>query len=365
MTDCVYLDQDSIEFGRQPICYRYGKCRLTTPKDTEFPAAGIPSCDTCKEKLLISDPDLAGKFRDPLHIVDKHAKAVTCFEASMRHPGIAFLVCGGPSARQLPMSDLNRRGCWSLAVNNVAGWDAFRPQAFVHSDPPSKFHSGIWLDPGIMKFVPIPKFKKKRGGLRRKIRDKQFEQLTFPDGQKFSTCDCPNAWGFLRRSWMRSDDSFFTEHGATMGNLNVGVARTGEQKTICSMLLGLRILYHLGARTIFLVGVDFRMDSAKGLTDNYSFGENRDADACASNNAQFAVINELLCRTVKSGVFERFGLDVYNCNRQSGLRAFPHVPFSQAIGMATAGMETPFDLNGWYWKPPKKERERRKKVEKK
>ncbi len=364
MTHCVYLDQDSVDLGKPPLCYRYGKCRLEIPKDEKYPAMGLPSCDSCKEKLLVTDPDLIEKFRDPLRIVDKDSKAVTCLEGVLKRRGIAFLVCGGPSAKALPMGELNRRGCWSLAVNNAAGWSVFRPQAFVHSDPPSKFHNGIWTDPAIMKFVPIPKFKKKRGGLRRKLGDKQFEQLTLPDGGKMSTHDCPNTWGFLRRSWMRPDDSFFTVSGASMGNLNVGVARTGEQKTVCTMLLGMRILYHLGARTIFLVGVDFRMDPSRPLTENYSFGEDRDAGACESNNAQFAVINDLLCRTVKSGAFDRFGLKVYNCNGRSGLRAFPHVSFGQAIAMATAGMETPFDLNGWYWKPPRKKKAEKTKQEK-
>jgi len=314
----------------------------------------------------VNDPQLVEKFRDPLRITDREGVKLSCFEGmlKLKGRGMAFLVCGGPSAREFPMQDLNRRGCWSMGVNNAAGWTVYRPQAFVHSDPPSKFHNGIWTDPGVMKFAPTPKLNRRRGRLRRKLGEKQFEDLQGSDGAVISTCDCPNVWGFERRSWLLPDASFFTHQGATCGNLNSGVLRTGEEKTICTMLLGIRILYHLGARTIFLVGVDFRMDPTRDLTDNYSFGEDRNMEACESNNNQYSVVNRWLCKMASSGVFERFGLNIYNCYERSGLRAFPHLPFADAVLMATNGMDAPFDLNGWYWKPPedpekKKQREAR------
>ena len=92
----------------------------------------------------------------------------------------------------------------------------------------------------------------------KKYGEKDFRPLLRPDGVQLATCDCPNTWGFSRRGWMSPDDTFFTESGAAWGNLNAGVERTGEDKTVCTMLLGLRILYHLGAREIYLIGVDFR-----------------------------------------------------------------------------------------------------------
>lgn len=123
------------------------------------------------------------------------------------------------------------------------------------------------------------------------------------------------------------------------------------------MLIGLRLLYYLGARTIYLVGVDFGMDSTKALTDNYAFGEERDEDACSSNNAQYSVINQLLCRMATAGVFQRFGLDIYNTNPYSALRAFAHVPFDEAVKDAKKHLpEEPFDLRRWYWKPKKKKK---------
>jgi len=200
MTHCVYLDEDSLDTS-QPLCYQYGKCRVETPTGSQFPNAGIPSCNRCQEKLLTDDPELIDKFRDPLRITDKDERNVTCLEGILKNHGKAFLVCGGPSAKGLPMEQLNKRGCWSLGVNNVAGWSVFRPQAFVHSDPPSKFHNGIWTDPGIMKFVPIPKMKRKRGRLRKKYGEKDFRSLLRADGVQQATCDCPNTLG-LFSAWL-------------------------------------------------------------------------------------------------------------------------------------------------------------------
>jgi len=237
------------------------------------------------------------------------------------------------------MAKLSRRGTFSLAVNNKAGHTKYRPQAFVFSDPPMKFSHSIWLDPAIMKFCPTPKLTGRRNKLRRK------------DGDTFSrmntrTIDCPNVWGFQRDSWMTPDDGFFTSEGACWGNLNAGVLKTGQQKTVCTMLLGLRILYHLGARSIFLVGCDFFMSSGGG----YSFAQNRTAGAVQSNNSQYGVINDLLCMMAGQGTFERFGLRVYNCCERSGLRAFPYVPIDAAIRSATDGIEEEPDLRLWYEK---------------
>jgi len=250
-----------------------------------------------------------------------------------------FLLGGGPSANDLPLERLRRRGVWSLAVNNMAGHRIVRPQAFVCSDPPSKFSHSIWFDPGIMKFVPVPKLSGSRG----KLREKKNGQ--FFDSSK-KVCDCPNVWGFERESWLSPDDSFFLSEKALWGNHDSGVRKTGQPKTVCTVLLALRILYYLGARRIFLVGVDFRMSFGKG----YAFEQDRTKEAVESNNNQFSIVNKWLCEMEAKGVFKRFGLEIYNCYQFSGLRAFPFVPFSEALEVVTEGVEEFPDLSGWYEK---------------
>jgi len=122
------------------------------------------------------------------------------------------------------------------------------------------------------------------------------------------------------------------------------VQRTGQPKSVCTMLLGLRVLYYLGARRVYLLGVDFRMSPDYG----YSFNHARDEGASAGNNNIYAVVNRWLCEMQEKGVFDRFGLTVLNCYQNSGLRAFPHCPFEDAVKDAVGIIEEIPDLSHWY-----------------
>jgi len=226
-----------------------------------------------------------------------------------------------------------------MAVNNVAGHRFVRPQAFVCSDPPNKFSHSIWFDPGIMKFIPIPKLSGGRSRLRVK-RGGVFEE------SPKKTYECPNVWGFRRESWLTPDEAFFVENHALWGNHDSGAKRTGQPKTVCTMLLALRILYYLGARKIFLLGADFYMKPEEG----YSFEQGRTHGAADSNNRQFSIVNQWLCQMEERGIFCKFGLEIYNCNPFSRLEAFPFVKFSEALDTVCDGVEETPDLSGWYEK---------------
>lgn len=287
---------------------------------------------------------------DPLVIIDRRREQTDAIcDILAGRP--AFLLGGGPSTKALDLSLLKQRGIFTMAVNNMAGH--FHANAFVHSDPPSKFHDGIWLDPTVMKFVPAPKFSDRgRGGLRHKNDDGEFVELRGTDGKPIRTLHCPNTWGFARRVWWEYDDTFFNHPEATWGNANAGVKQTGNPKTMCTLLIGLRLLYYLGSRRIFLVGVDFDMSAEGG----YAFPQERSEGAVRSNSSQYAVVNYGLCRMVENKAFENAGLEVFNCNPNSGLRAFPYAPYLGAIENALAGFpKQPFDLMGWYEKGEKKQ----------
>lgn len=348
MSGCVYLKDpipdEAVNGNPVHRCTVHGRC-ITVP----YPAAGPPvvtTCSTCKEKLPLEHPKFAEMFCDSLIVVDRDGRRSESLRG-MLAGGAAFLVAGGPSAKQLPLEKLTQRGIFSMAVNNMAGYA--RTNAFVCSDPPLKFHHGIWLDPTIMKFAPSVKFHRKRNKLKQKVGN-EFKPLKIGD-RDISMADCPNVWGFGRRVWMQPDESFFIDDDAAWGNQNAGVTRTGQPKTVCTMLLAMRILYHLGARTIYLVGVDFFMDPKAGELDNYAFGQKREPGTCESNNAQYRIVNMWLTKMRYNGVFERFGLEVFNCCEASGLTAFDHAPFDLAINDALKNFPAePFDLEGWYEK---------------
>lgn len=277
---------------------------------------------------------------DPLLVTDRHKNRIDLSGMLANRPS-AFLVCGGPSLNLVDSTQLNQRGLFTMAVNNAGAWKDFRPSSFVCSDPPEKFHSGIWLDPSVMKFVPIPKLKRGRGVLRIKDDAGEFTKASF------SACHCPNVWGFSRRSWMDLDGTFFTEESAAWGNLNEGVLRNGLPKTVNTMLIGIRLLYYLGARQIFLVGTDFRMTEET----QYAFDQGKGNDGVASNNDQYFNVNEWLLVMQRKRVFEQYGLSIINTSMNSHLMAFPKIPFEEAMQIALEGFpKCPLDTAGWYEK---------------
>ena len=316
-TSCAYYLHDNLPISHQG-------CQLDHA-----------SCDKCNDYVQMGRRFLS-KWQDPLVVLSRDREPTTSLRGMLAGRSV-FLLCGGPSANNLPLENLGRRGMWTMAVNNVAGHHRIRPQAFVCSDPPRKFSYSVWMDPGIMKFIPTPKLKRRRGKLRKKVNGE------FVDAG-VSTMSCPNVWGFNRYSWLSPDDRFFRSDGACWGNHQAGCAITHQPKTVCTMLLALRLLSYLGASTVYLLGVDFRTSTTAG----YSFAQSRTADAVASNTAQFVVVNEWLTEMERAGVFSRFGMTLYNCYRNSGLRAFPYVPFDAAMKAVQGDVETCPDLSGWY-----------------
>lgn len=339
---CVYLGEPINGSLCERKCQLFGKCKITDGGNQ------IASCDTCPRRLVPSAPDFITKWEDPLKIIDRHNQPTTSLRGMLAGRAV-FLACGGPSAKLLPLERLNERGTWTFTVNNMGGNGRFRPQAMLCTDPPNKFSHSIWLDPAIMKFIPTPKFARSRGALREKLPDGTFDLLKINDKQ-ISTATAPNVWGFGRRKWIKCDDSFFLHDEAANGSYDAGVQQTGEEKTICTMLSAMRMLRYLGASRVYLIGVDFFMNPQAGLKENYAFGEDRDRVAITKNNDQFRVVNGWLCRLQAADIFKKFGIEFFNCNPTSALRAFAHVPFDYAISDVIGKVEKNPNLDGWYFK---------------
>lgn len=329
---CMHLGGETKHEG-QFDCSVHGVCTLH-PGDLPIAACGECSSNC---SLDATPEEIREKWQDPLKILNRYG-TVSNGLRNVLTDGAAFLVCGGPSVNELDHSRLQERGVWSLGINNIAGH--VRTNAFLCGDPPSKFHNGIWRDPSVMKFVPSPKLRRRRGRVRKKEGDE-----FLPDGD---VLDCPNVWGFERRSWLSPDSSWFTVPGAPWGNHNKGVKRTGEPKTVATMLMGIRLLQYLGARKIFLLGADFYFDSKRDDKERYAFAQKRDEGAVLSNNSQLKIVAKWL-RLLRPH-FERFGFEVFNCNQMSHLDAFDYCPFDTAVKVVKGDNfpEEPFDLENWY-----------------
>lgn len=280
---------------------------------------------------------------DPLFVTDRMENPVSL---EGMHQGAAFLVCGGPSLRKLPFQRIGERGIYSLGINNVAGYAPVR--AFTFSDPPQKFHWGIFLDPAMTIFAPIPKLKKH---IRFKLPDGTFAE------SRLRVRECPNVFGYKRCS-MFSPETFLTSDAASWGNNDAGATKTGRKKTVSTMLLGLRLLHYLGFDRVYLLGVDLHMRSDPSESQ-YAFPQGKGAGGVTGNLNSYTVINEMLCDL--RPVFENQGFSVYNCNRESGCSAFDYRPFDLALedcrGVVPDGE---FDLAGWYEKKPKDKKKRRR-----
>jgi hypothetical protein len=70
----------------------------------------------------------------------------------------AFLICSGPSLKDIDLSCLQTRGILTCSVNNAG--TLFRSNLWVSYDSPGKFSESIWRDPAIWKFVPVQRLDK-------------------------------------------------------------------------------------------------------------------------------------------------------------------------------------------------------------
>jgi hypothetical protein len=272
---------------------------------------------------------------DPLICYDRKSEPIGHALRDLWKDKAGFLCGGGPSINELPYQRLAERGICSLGINNVAGYVPVKAMTF--SDPPSKFHYGILYDPGVMKIVPKPK-------LRQKIRLKNPATGEFVSSRK-RVRDMPNVWGFERNCEFRPEE-FLTRDSATWGNNNKGVAATGGEKTLNTLLIGIRLMHYLGVRRVYFLGVDFGMAGTERQLGNYAFGQAGSPDG--NNNAYRVLIRWL--KELKP-LFDEDGFSLYNCNPESHLTVFPYVPFENALEDCRAPVPVePFDLEGWYEK---------------
>jgi len=323
---CVYLDKEQREEDGHKIygCRVFGQCTL------KHYHINVQNCENCGQRV---DPrgNLAN-FKDPLEVVTATREKTHALRGILRGAP-SFLVGGGPSVLSLDYASLGQNGVFSLGVNNIAAVVPVR--AFICSDPVNKFHDQIFTNPTMMKFVPVSKLSHK---IRIK-KDKEFEI-----GEVVSSY--PNVWGYQKRGWSAPDRTFFTEPSAALGNFDEGVIKLGAPKAVLTLLAAIRVLYYLGSRTIYLVGCDFNMTAE----NPYAFEQSKDLDGVEDNNSKYQIIGKHL--EDLRPVFTRFGLFVFNTNRDSGLKAFPFVPFDRAITrtLEWSGLGVAPSLSSWYEK---------------
>ncbi|MEN6507108.1 MAG: hypothetical protein ABFD92_21435 [Planctomycetaceae bacterium] len=253
-----------------------------------------------------------------------------------------FLLAGGPSVLDLDLAQLSRRGVLLFSGNH---WLAslpqgIRPTFWTSTDPAEKFSDSIWRDPGVLKFVAVREWTCRRKSLRRRTADGQgFEYI--PDavprgmpgilGYHRNTCFDPGHWLY--------------EPTINRGNDKQSADANGHPRVINTMFTVLRIAFYLGIEHLYLLGCDFKMEEGQP----YAFEVEKSAGAVESNNCAYRNMDWMLGMLAPK--FEQAGFHVWNCNAKSGLTAFPHLPYAEAIRRATETFEQwPISTRDWYTK---------------
>ena len=295
-------------------------------------------------------------------------------------PSAAFMVCGGPSLKTLPIETLSRRGIVSLAVNQVAS--VVPVTAWTFGDPAEKFHHGLHLDPKMITFAPLGKL---RHPLNAKLPDGQWRQLGLESGkEKLCLRDTPTVFGYSRDS-LFEPSTFLTTTYAHWGGVPFHVPNVKKRDGLCprpccqdggrlrdlgkvlhcdtcngdyrindkgdqfefqhekthclaSMMLGFRLLHYLGCPRIYLLGVDLWMTDEQP----YAFAQSKKA-----RNGRYNDENEM-CHQIQP-MLEAAGMQVFNCNPMSKCDAFPLASFEDAVADCQGGVpQEPFDTADWY-----------------
>lgn len=228
----------------------------------------------------------------------------------------AFLIANGPSLAMLDLSPLKQR--WAMTLNN--GTRTFRGNANCTVDQPSRFSLSAWLDPTILKFAPMSQFDKPLWDNRLLKKDGDFVQKWCKSD--LFVRDCPNIVGYRRNEkfhaprWMNEETINWGNHKKYGGGRSV-------------MLAAIRILYILGFRSIYLLGVDFHMSKNR----RYHFPEGRTESAINGNMSTYESLNSWFSEL--QPIFLKKGFHVFNCNPESHLEAFPKISFEEALESTT------------------------------
>lgn len=248
-----------------------------------------------------------------------------------------FLVCGGPSIKELPLDKLNQRGVLISSFNNCPSVlpPGVRPHIWTHSDKPIKFHEGLWYDSAVLKIVPWtmwgkPVYRRLSGNL-------------LPSGRAAKDMACTIAYV---RHHCFDPDTYLTLEAVCQGNdkKHAKVHPNGWPHIINTMFSMPRILYSLGIRTVYILGADFRMD----VTNPYAFDQTKNREGVIEVNRHFRDMNGMF--TALRPKFDAAGFQVFNCFEHSGLTAFPYKPFEECLNecRSHAAFPAKLDTAGWY-----------------
>ncbi len=209
----------------------------------------------------------------------------------------AFYIGSGPSLRTVDTSLLRRRGILVFTVNNVAA-RLCMPHVWVSTDDPASFHPAIWRDPTILKLTT--------------------------DHWYYKVKHCPNTLYYPKNENFKVN-TFLEEDTVNFGcskNITDELGNSGRRST---MLCAIRLMYYLGIRTIYLLGVDFQMN----FEEPYCFEQKKWVGGVESNNKGFDILSSRFSALIP--IFQKAGLNLVNLSSTSKLTVFPQQDYQEVI----------------------------------
>lgn len=229
-------------------------------------------------------------------IRDAHDEPVSWLhlDRALRGHRSCFLVGRGWSATADKLAAIQSGPFLSAAINNYPR--TFRPDIWITGDPPNYFGRWIWEDAAVQKFVPL-----------------HTADLPCPKFDVDSPVKTPKDYGnvhFYHHATNIDAGNFFATPYAAWGTTSYGLDDKDRPHggVRSSMIAALRILYHLGMSTVYLLGCDF---DPHGHPDPTYFPD---------LSAQFKELRP---------VFEAHDFNVMNTNRDSHLRCFDFMDFDR------------------------------------
>ena len=242
-----------------------------------------------------------------------------------------FLVAAGPSLNELDLTKLYQRGVLIASMNNV-GAIKVRPNLWFSVDNPTSFCENIWNDPAILKVIPEENIGKTFF-----VKD---EKGKFQPSKK-RVHECPNVLMYRRNKDFHAE-TFLIEPTVNWGNHSENFDSYGGKGGRSVLFPALRILFYLGVRKVFLLGVDFNMQESQP----YSFPQVKHAKGCKSNNEAYRIFSERL--TALKPLFDKENYRIYNCNQSSKLTCFEFKSYEECLLFATRNCPSNPDVRGMY-----------------
>lgn len=247
-----------------------------------------------------------GTFQDLIRDGHNHPVPWLCgSHADPKTRRAAVLLGRGESATLAKCKAIAKAGIPVLAINDVRkGWP--KPRYWCSGDPPGYFSERIWTDPDIMKFIGLHNKENVRP------RDGAYEP-------KKVAREAPNVF-FFHQATDNTDAEHWLFHpfvswGTTIGCENCPKQLYEKGAARSSMLIGLKLLFFLGYRDVYLVGCD-----------------------CAPHHHPESAYWETIFHLTDSvgQHFKQWGYHVMQTNRDSHLRCFDFVDFDEALRKAVA-----------------------------